>query len=575
MGDSFDPRHGRCLSTHLKKLIYIMESAPTYHGKISIPISWNKNCLIVIIELIDMLLHVPTIYLPIDNDFRVSMYMSINQLNSETTSSNTNIFKVCTKLIELMKNIDELLLYEAEGFEDYWRSLAKWSFKSTWLPTLEDISRNSLLINSCFSIETTHKNSIQTVDKSPLLYTSLLGIGENYINHPLIRARKYRLKPTSNQKKILNTWADNSRFSYNKAVDLLLNTDHESKNELRDLITPEAMNTQSQWVLDTPKSIREAAVFEAYKNKEACLTNLEEGNIKSFQLKFQSRKKPSWTINGLDSVKIKSNKSFSMYTTYRLGDIKTCEKLPPKTMNDVRTSKKGNTYRSITDYKNECALNFDGLYYYLVIPRETQKDLTTSKPHFSVSCDPGVRTMETCYMPDSKTCLAIGHGTAERLFSIAKSIDRMIALKGSSNKKKRKLLNNKIKKKRVRIQNLQQEMHWKMARYLCSNFRQVVIPNFGSKKMIKRNCRNISTDTVRKMMLLGHGKFLERLKTKAEEMGTRIEIVSEFQTTMTCGKCDNLQRDIGSKEEWECGKCHTHHDRDGNASRNIYIKQWK
>jgi hypothetical protein len=48
-----------------------------------------------------------------------------------------------------------------------------------------------------------------------------------------------------------------------------------SKFDLRNLVTPLEVNSRIQWILDTPKAIREAAVFEANKNRRACFTNLK------------------------------------------------------------------------------------------------------------------------------------------------------------------------------------------------------------------------------------------------------------------------------------------------------------
>ena len=122
---------------------------------------------------------------------------------------------------------------------------------------------------------------------------------------------------------------------------------------------------------------------------------------------------------------------------------------------------------------------------------------------------------------------------------------------------------------------MQKEFHWKTAVWMCNNFKRIVIPQFESKKMSNKTKRIITTKTVRNMSTLAHGKFLERLKTKAEELNCEIVIVKEDRTTMTCGKCNTLNYNIKDKQEWICNECKHYHDRDCNASRNILQKQFQ
>jgi transposase len=55
--------------------------------------------------------------------------------------------------------------------------------------------------------------------------------------------------------------------------------------------------------------------------------------------------------------------------------------------------------------------------------------------------------------------------------------------------------------------------------------------------MSNKKSRKISTKTVRGMSSLAHGLFLDKLKTKVIENSSKIIIIDEMYTTMTCGKC--------------------------------------
>ena len=124
--------------------------------------------------------------------------------------------------------------------------------------------------------------------------------------------QKIKLKLNSIQKKTFQMWNDHHRYSYNKAINLINNEDNErilykdtkpensntyyNDFELRNLITLEKVCSRTPWLLQTPKHIRDSAVFEANKNLKSAITNLKNGNVKYFNLKFKSKKNKSWAF---------------------------------------------------------------------------------------------------------------------------------------------------------------------------------------------------------------------------------------------------------------------------------------
>jgi transposase len=52
----------------------------------------------------------------------------------------------------------------------------------------------------------------------------------------------------------------------------------------------------------------------------------------------------------------------------------------------------------------------------------------------------------------------------------------------------------------------------------------------------------------------------------------KVILVTEEYTTMTCGKCGFLKKNIGKNKVYNCDKCNSIFDRDFNAARNILIK---
>lgn len=328
-----------------------------------------------------------------------------------------------------------------------------------------------------------------------------------------------------------------------------------SKRDIRDLVTPSEVNCLYPWLLDTPKSIREHASNTAVENRKTCISNIRNGHIKHFKQKFLSKKNMKWTMGGIEkrAVRVVDKRTLEVFPSLNLGYFKTKENLPETVEHD-------------------CAIHFDGAYYYIIIPMNKQvKDI--KHRNCTISGDPGVREFLSLYDGMNQEVISVGDSAATKIYQLLLRLDHLISLQTKSNYKKRKLLKQKVIKTRRRIENLQQELHWKTANWLCSNYKQVVIPHFGSKEMCKKTSkRKINTKTVRQMMVLGHCKFLDKLKTKAQEYNTTITIVDEINTTKRCGSCSHLQNDVKGKKVWKCSKCNSWMLRDANAGRNISRK---
>jgi putative transposase len=356
----------------------------------------------------------------------------------------------------------------------------------------------------------------------------------------------------------LETWARHSRNSYNKAIGIIKsdargpvykdtlpefsNTIY-SKLELRDMIVPEVACGCTQWFLETPKHVREAAVFEARKNLKTCITNLENGNIKYFNLRFMSKRKESWSISvPASSIKV-YGKSVGIYESSRGLRVKTTE--------------------VAKEVNHDCKIHFDGLHYYLCIPEE--RKLKTNNKFWFASLDPGVRKFQTIFSPDANEHIVLADRASTRMYSCLSKLDSMV----SNNVCKRKRL-----KLRMKIQNLQKELHYKTANFLTSRYQHIFAPKLTKNNdIINKSRRKIRSKTVRNMVVLGHCKFIERLKTKAEEFtNVKVYVVGEEYTSQICLKCKELTKTC--EETFVCSHCRFRIDRDVLGSTNILLKHW-
>lgn len=355
-------------------------------------------------------------------------------------------------------------------------------------------------------------------------------------------------------------WNDHSRYSYNKAINILNDNEigdtyngikaeycntYYSETELRNLITPAHVCSRIKWILDTPKHIREAGVFEARQNLQKAITNLKNGHIKHFNLKFKKKKQTKWTIDA--SLNIHKNGYIGIYE-------------------DRTTNFRVKTTEKIKEINHDCQIHFDGLYYYLCVPEEAEIKTNKSSNWFC-SADPGIRKFQTIYSPDNDNYILIGEKASSILYNKLLKLDNLLSVPSNKNKLK-------IVKLRRNIKDLQSELHNKTAKFLCENYKNIYIPKLTKENdIINKTKRKINTKTVRNMVVLGHCKFIEKLKAKADLYNNvKVNIITEEYTSQKCLKCKKLTKT--TKEIYVCESCNFTIDRDVLGSTNILLKNW-
>ncbi len=134
--------------------------------------------------------------------------------------------------------------------------------------------------------------------------------------------------------------------------------------------------------------------------------------------------------------------------------------------------------------------------------------------------------------------------------------------KGSNNLNKARKAVAKVHEKTTRCR---EDFLHKLSRKLVDENQVIVVENLAVKNMVRNHklAKSISD--------CGWGQFCTMLKYKAEWVGkTYIEVDRFFPSSKTCNHClhqvDSLTLDIRS---WQCPNCATIHDRDVNAAKNI------
>lgn len=414
--------------------------------------------------IINKLQQIPNIY-KLNKTIFIVEFLLVNK--KIILIDNVSLCLIDIQIISLLKTLVHDLITNEKDLLNSWNCLIKTESTKLLFP-----ARTDFVDSDCFgnSYKTIQKSwfSINQIkpQKSNLLkiflpfckYLLAGGMVKEVTQTPILRMQKIKLKLNSIQKKTFKMWSEHHRYSYNKAIHIINNEDNKdsilyketkpennnvyySETDLRNLITPESMCSRTKWLLQTPKHIRESAVFEAHKNFKSVITNLKNGHIKYFNLKFKSKKNKSWAFEiPHTSINI-YKKEIGIYEARTTNArIKTTEEIPT--------------------LEHNCNVMFNGLHYYLCVPKKI-KLKTNENDGIYAALDPGVRKFQTIYSPDENNFIMIGKGASNVLYKHLLKLDKLI---GSKNR-------IKILKLRLKIENLQSELHFKTSNYLCNNYK--------------------------------------------------------------------------------------------------------
>lgn len=134
--------------------------------------------------------------------------------------------------------------------------------------------------------------------------------------------------------------------------------------------------------------------------------------------------------------------------------------------------------------------------------------------------------------------------------------------KGSKSRERFRKIVAKVHEK---IANSRQDFLHKLSRKLVNESQVIVVENLNVKGMVKNRKLSKSISDVGWSMFVNFIDY--KLKQKDGEL---IEVDRFFPSSKTCSCCGHVVDELPLNiREWDCPNCHTHHDRDENASLNI------
>lgn len=177
------------------------------------------------------------------------------------------------------------------------------------------------------------------------------------------------------------------------------------------------------------------------------------------------------------------------------------------------------------------------------------------------SIDPGEKSFATIYDPWDRKVLLVANDTRnefenETISKLQRTISR--------NPERKKSLTRALQNAREKEKHKRKDLHHKLANYLCSNFKHIIVPSYGIKNM------KLNSTINRSMRNLGFYQFLTFLKHKCNERKVKLYIVEEHYTSQACCNCGSLNKP--NDRDYKCTSCGIEIHRDVNGAVNIGLK---
>ena len=506
------------------------------------------------------------------NNGRKSSMLVFHQKNSKTISidkfSSSDKNTLTTKSSKTSEVVSTTKEPVSRGF---WRDYSSELSKKLWLPRKIDLQDSDLTYLNGFSsnMEQTSfvtKRKTNNVKTNSQTTSCLLSqylrpdITAEETTSPKVYCRKIRFYPDKDQKILFEKCFGATRYFHNKSLDWIKDNPNTSYSHItlrkNCLTSDKDLSLSDKWQSDIPYDTRQLALKQLASNMKTNFTLLRRKRISHFQMKYKAKRNTSQICH--------INKKAFNVNTMRMFPRRLKGKISLKRKRNMRRWK-----REIRSVECDFVVKREEDRYYLCIPQKCQEVVNNPK-YDTVSLDPGVRTFQTIY--SSEEVGKIGDGTSIGLLRLYERIDKLTGILKETDGRKRRNIKRRCISLRTKVRNIVTDLHWKTANYLCSTYKNILLPSFTVKSMIGRQDRNIPKSVVRRMVLLSHYKFKERLRYLCGKMGSNLYVVNEAYTSKTCGNCGCLGN-VGSSAIFKCESCGVEIDRDYNGSRNILLKQ--
>lgn len=362
----------------------------------------------------------------------------------------------------------------------------------------------------------------------------------------MLRAYKYRIYPTEEQKDLFSRTFGCCRFVYNWALNLKITAYKERNETLGNVYLTNLMKNKLKAEHEWLSEVNSQSLQSALRNLDTAYTNFFRNTKAVGFPRFKSRK---------------DRQSFLCPQHCRVDFKKNTITIPKaKDIPAVLHRKFKGAVKTVT-----VSMTPSGHYFASVLVDTDIQELPAQPMHHgscALGVDLGIKSLAVC--SDGRTF--------ENPKNLQHSLDRLAVLqkrlsrkqKGSSNRNKARI---RVARLQEHIANKRKDNLHKITYALThdSQVRTICMEDLNVKGM-QRNHR-----LAQAVGDASFGVFLTLLEYKCKWYGLNLIKINRFApSSKSCGKCGHVYKGLKlSERSWTCPECGTHHDRDFNAACNI------
>ncbi len=362
---------------------------------------------------------------------------------------------------------------------------------------------------------------------------------------------KFRMYPTNDQEKIMNTNFDNKRFIYNHYLDKA-----KTSNQIN---TKQNIFDYSQILKPTSTSLQTLDIKIAYTTLYSLENNFKKLNNLEI-MKFKSKyNKNSYTISSNKSINNPNIILDLKRKTITLPHLENIKIRGYKKLKEI----KGRII-NVTISKEPT-----GKYYVSVLYELTNVN-PIKNPKNIVGIDIGIKQLLTLSDGTTYENIHIQEKYRKRIKRKQRELSRKI--KGSKNyykcKKELAILYSKLK-------NIRKSYIHKITKSITDEYDIITCENLKTKEMIIQGKTNNLSSKINDATFT---EILRQLSYKAKIKGKKFyQVDTYYPSSQICSRCDNQDKKYKdlNEREYKCVKCGQALDRDFNSSINIMFEGLK
>ena len=361
----------------------------------------------------------------------------------------------------------------------------------------------------------------------------------------MLRAYKYRIYPTEEQKVLFAKTFGCCRFVYNWALNLKIEAYKQDKKsvaykEVQNRMVNE-LKKEKQWLTE----VNSQALLSSIRNLDTAYKNFFRDTHAVGFPKFKSRK---------------SKQSFQCPQHCNVDFAKGTISIPKaKNIPAVLHRRFKGTMKTVT-----VSMTPSGRYFASVLVDTSMQEMKPLEPmrDTTVGIDLGIKSLAVC--SDGRTF--------DNPRNLQRNLDRLKLLqKRLSHKQKDSANRNKARIRVARLQehiaNSRKDNLHKITHALThdSQVRTICMEDLNVKGMLRNHHLAQAVGDA------SFGTFLTLLEYKCRWYGVNLIKIDRFApSSKACGRCGYVYKGLKlSERSWTCPECGTHHDRDFNAACNI------